>query len=86
MSEIVTSGQTEHDKRHRAKLMGVKDILQTDVSSNLDATTKFVIDKVQTQLAEYIQAKQAEFDSPSSNESSKPTTGSALQVIKDLKY
>ncbi len=66
--------------------MGVKDILQTDISSNPDAMTKFGKEKVQTQLAEYIQSKLAEFDSPSPSESSKPITRSVQQVVRDLKY
>ncbi len=86
MPEIMTSGQTEHNERHRAKLMGVKDIQQTYFSSSPDATTKFGLQKVQTQLVEYIQAKLAGFESPTATESSKPTTRSALQVIQDLKY
>ncbi len=86
MPEIIIICQTEHDKHHRAKLIGIKDILQTDVSSSPDTKTKFGMRKVQTQLAEYIQSKLAEFDAASSIESSKTVTRSALQVVKDLKY
>ncbi len=86
MPEIMTSSQTEHDECHRAKLMGVKDIQQINVISSPDSTTKFGLQKVQTQLAEYIQAKLAGFETPTATESSKPITRSALQVIQDLKY
>ncbi len=86
MPEIVASGQTEHDEHHQAKLSGVRDIIQADVSSSPDATMNFWAEKIRTQLTEYIQNKLTEIDTPSSTESSKTNTSSALQVLKDLKY
>ncbi len=86
MPEVMTSSPIEHDECHRDKLMGVKDILQTDVSSCPDATTKFGLEKVQILLAEYIQSKLAVFDVTPPSEVSKPVTRSALQVVRDLKY
>ncbi len=46
MPEIMTSGQIKHDEHHLSKLMGVKDIHQTDISSSPDAITKFGLQKV----------------------------------------
>ncbi len=86
MPEIMTRCQTEHDEHHQAKLMGVKDIQHTDVSSSPDSTTKFGLEKVQTQLAEYILSKLAVFDATPLSKVSKPVTRSVLQVVRYLKY
>ncbi len=52
----------------------------------MTATTKFSLEKVQTQLAEYIQSKLAVFDATPPSKVSKQVTRSALQVVRDLKY
>ncbi len=48
--ELVDSGQAEFDKRHRAKVEGDRDILQSSVSSDPKATMNFVEDKVVTRF------------------------------------
>lgn len=81
MPEIVTSHQTEHYELHHAKLSGVKDIQQTDVSSSPDTITKFEVSQVQIQLSEYLQQT---FTTQVFvyTRTVKPVTRSAIQVLK----
>ncbi len=44
----------QFDERHRAKVSGTTDILQTDISSDPNTTTKFGEDKVSTQWSSQI--------------------------------
>ncbi len=48
MPEIVKSGQTQFDERHRAKLSGATYTQQSSVSSSPDSVTKFGISQVHT--------------------------------------
>ncbi len=85
MPEIATSGQTEHNERHRAKISGVKDIRQTDVSSSPDVTTKFRETQIKTQMSQYMET----FTTPRGfvyTRTVRPETKSPLEVLKELKY
>ncbi len=43
--------QTEYDERHIAKVTGARDILQSEVQSDPNATTKFGEEQVETHLS-----------------------------------
>ncbi len=55
MPERVESGQAEFDERRRAKLSGATEIQQSMVTSSPDATTKFGLTQVLTQLSEHLE-------------------------------
>ncbi len=81
----MTRGQTKHDEHHRAKISGVKDILQTDVSSSPDTMTKFRVTQVKTHMSQYMET----FTSPRGfvyTRRVRPETNSPLEVLKELKY
>ncbi len=50
MPEIVESGQTEFDERHRPKIGGATDILQASVSIDPNTTVNFSVSQVSTGL------------------------------------
>ncbi len=86
LPEIVENGQTELDEHHRDKLSGATDIQQSSVSNSPDATMKFGISQVQTQLSEFIQHTLSSPQRLIYTKTSRPITRSAAQVMKDLKY
>ncbi len=81
MPGIVESGQTEYDECHHAKISGAKEIQQSSVSSSPDATVKFGLIQVLTQLLEHLEQTKS-----SSTDQSSWVTRSAAQVLKDLHY
>ncbi len=80
MPERVESGQTEFDVRHRATLSGVTDIQQSMVTSSPDATTKFGLSQVSTQLSKHLE------QTKTSTDYGGRVSRSAAQVLKDLNY
>ncbi len=62
ISEIVDSGQTEFDERHRATVSGEKGILQSNLSSDPNTTTNFGEDKVITRFAGSLAAGKTKID------------------------
>ncbi len=61
--ETIDDVHVEHEARHRAKLAGTLEILQAEVSSHLNATTKFGEDKVETCYFSHKQATAAHCES-----------------------
>ncbi len=79
MPERVDSCQTEFDVHHRDKLSGVMDIQQFMVASRPDATTKFGLTQVSTQLSKHLEQIKASPDQGCK------VKLSAAQVLKELK-
>ncbi len=59
IGELVDSGQTEFDERHLSKVEGERDILQSSVSSDPNATMSFGEEKVITRFASLVKAAEA---------------------------
>ncbi len=62
MPERVNSDQTELDVGHCAKLSGVTDIQLSMVASSPDATTKFGLTQVLTQLSKHLEQTKTSTD------------------------
>ncbi len=62
MPERVDGGQTEFDVCHRARLSGISDIQQSMDASSHDATMKFGLTQVSTQLSKHLEQTKASVD------------------------